>query len=96
MSQRFELGSYYSSLSTAYKRGSLPASLDTSLPTNHIHDKVVTGRIDLCRFWDLKIEGHFMDGYNNNQYPAGFYIPDNPQGFKPQTNLLIIRTGWNF
>ncbi len=96
LSKRFEIGSYYSDLSTLYKRGSLPASLDTSLPGNHIRDKVITGRVDLSKFWDIKIEGHFMDGYNNNQYPAGFYIPDNPQGFKPKTNLLIVRTGWYF
>jgi len=96
LSRRFEVGSYYSALSTAYKRGSLPASLDTSLPGNHIHDKVVTARVDLTKFWDVKVEGHFMDGYNNNQYPAGFYAPDNPQGFQPKTNLLIVRTGWYF
>jgi hypothetical protein len=96
LSKRFEIGSYYSSLSTVYKRGVLPASLDTSLPGNHIHDKVITGRVDLAKFWDIKIEGHFMDGYNNNQYPAGFYMPDNPQGYKPKTNLLIVRTGWSF
>jgi hypothetical protein len=96
LSRRFEIGSYYSDLSTVYKRGILPASLNTSLPSNHIRDKVITGRVDLSKFWDIKVEGHFMDGYNNNQYPAGFYIPDNPQGFKPKTNLLIVRTGWYF
>lgn len=83
-------------LSTLYKRGRLTASLNRDLPGNHIHDKVGTLRIDLFKFWDVKIEGHFMDGFNNNQYPAGFYMPDNPQGYKPKTNLLIVRTGWNF
>jgi hypothetical protein len=96
LNKRLEVGSYYSNLSTLYKRGILPASLNRDLPGNHIHDKAVTGRIDLFSFWDVKIEGHFMDGYNNNQYPAGFYIPDNPKGFKPETNLLIVRTGWYF
>ena len=96
LSKWFEVGSYYSHLSTLYKRGPLAASLDASLPANHINDKVIAARFDLRRYWDLKIEGHFMDGYNNNQYPAGFYIPDNPLGLKPKTNLLVIRTGWNF
>ena len=100
LSRRFEIGSYYSDLSTVYKRGTLPASLNTSLPSNHIHDKVISGRVDVSKFWDIKVEGHFeghfMDGFNNNQYPAGFYIPDNPQGFQPKTNLLIVRTGWYF
>ncbi len=96
LSARVEVGSYYSDLSTLYQRGILPAQLNPDLPTNHIRDKVITGRVDLTKFWNVKIEGHFMDGYNNNQYPAGFYIPDNPQGFRPKTSLLIVRTGWSF
>jgi len=44
----------------------------------------------------MKVEGHFMDGYNNNQYPAGFYPQDNPQGLQPKTNMLVIRTGVSF
>ena len=70
--------------------------MNRDLPGNHIRDKVLSARIDLTKFWNLKIEGHFMDGFNNNQYPGGFYMPDNPQGYQPKTNLLIIRTGWYF
>jgi hypothetical protein len=44
----------------------------------------------------VKVEGHFMDGYNNSFYPAGFYPSVNPQGLQPKTNLLVIRTGFNF
>ena len=63
----------------------------------HLYDKVVTARFDLNRYWNLKIEGHFMDGYGGTwAYPSGFYTADNPQGLKPKTNLLLIRTGWNF
>jgi hypothetical protein len=29
-------------------------------------------------------------------YPDGFYTSDNPQGLKPKTNLLVVRTGWSF
>jgi len=57
---------------------------------------VVTARVDLAKFWDLKIEGHFMDGYGNPQSLRGFYLQDNPDGLKPKTNMLVIRTGWNF
>jgi len=96
ISKRVTVGSYYSDLSTLYKRGSLPASLNRDLPGNHIHDKVVTCRLDLTRFWNLKAEGHFMDGYNNNQYPAGFYTSVNPLGFQPKTSLLVLHTGFNF
>jgi hypothetical protein len=96
LSKRVEVGSYYSDLSTLYKRGPLPASLNPSLPGNHIRDKVFTCRLDLKTFWNVKVEGHFMDGYNNSFYPAGFYPSVNPQGLQPKTNLLVIRTGFNF
>jgi hypothetical protein len=96
LSKRVEVGSYYSDLSTLYKRGSLPASLNRDLPTNHIRDKVFSCRLDLKTFWNVKVEGHFMNGYNNNQYPAGFYTTVNPQGLQPKTSLLVLRTGFNF
>jgi len=95
-SKRLEVGSYYSRFTVMFQRGTLPASLDISQPGNHVFDKVVTARFDLARFWNLKVEGHFMDGYGGNQSPIGFYTPANPQGLKPTTNLLIVRTGWNF
>ncbi len=96
VSKRVAVGSYYSDLSTLYKRGPLPASLNADLPGNHIRDKVVTCRLDLTSFWDLKAEGHFMNGYNNNQYPAGFYTAVNPNGYQPKTTLLVLITGFNF
>jgi hypothetical protein len=96
LSKRVEVGSYYSDLSTLYQRGPLPASLNRDLPGNHIRDKVFTCRLDLKTFWNVKVEGHFMDGYNNGQYPAGFYTPVNPQGLERKTSLLVLRTGFNF
>ena len=90
------MGSYFSRLSTVYQRGQLAPILDTDGPAGHIIDRVVTARLDLTNHWNFKIEGHFMDGYNNNQYPGGFYTPDNLQGLQPTTNMLILRTGWNF
>jgi hypothetical protein len=71
-------------------------SFDTSQPGNHIYDKVVTARVDLTKFWNIKVEGHFMQGYGTNQSPDGFYATDNPQGFQPNTRLLLVRTGWSF
>lgn len=94
--KRFELGAYYSRFTSTWKRASADWLLDTSLPDHHVYDKVVTARFDLARYWNVKVEGHFMDGYGGNQSPNGFYTPDNPQGLKPKTNLLIVRTGWNF
>ena len=48
------------------------------------------------RFWNVKLEGHFMNGYGNSSYPDGFYPQVNPQGFRPNTNALVIKTGINF
>jgi hypothetical protein len=73
-----------------------PDQTDTSLPANHVFDKVMTARIDLNKFWNAKIEGHFMDGYGDSSYPDGFYFQVNPQGFKPYTNALVLKTSVSF
>ncbi len=97
LSKRFELGSYYSRFTCMWQRGAnAPLSNDIDLPDHHVFDKVITGRVDLTPFWNVKVEGHFMDGYGGNQSPSGFYTPVNPQGLKPKTNLLLVRTGWYF
>jgi hypothetical protein len=99
--KRLKVGSYYSRYSiTRISGGPLaplfPDQTDTSLPANHIYDKVVTARIDLNRFWNAKIEGHFMDGHGEGTYPDGFYPQQNPQGFKATTNALVLKTSLNF
>ncbi len=101
ISKRLALGSYYSRYTvTSVFGGALaaivPNQTDTSLPANHIYDKVITARVDLKKFWDVKVEGHFMNGYGNSTYPDGFYPQVNPQGFKPNTNALVVKTGFNF
>lgn len=95
ISKRLELGSYYSRFTSAWKRADAPWLSDTSLPDHHVFDKVVTARFDLTRYWNVKVEGHFMDGYGGPMSPQGFYTLDNPQGLKPKTNLLMIRTGFS-
>jgi len=65
-----ELGSYYSRFSCMYIRGSLPPSFDTSLPANHLYDKVISARFDVNRWWNFKIEGHFMDGWGVSPRPT--------------------------
>ncbi len=99
ISKRLELGSYYSRFSNAWT-DSLPGLVEApsqSSPDRHLYDKVVTARLDLNRHWNLKFEGHFMDGYGSpGFYPEGFYAQQNPLGLKPKTNMLLIRTGWNF
>jgi len=89
LSKYFELGGYYSHLVAN-------AEMPAAPPNNHLYDKVVTLRVDLKRYWNVKLEGHFMNGYTGSDYPAGFYTQDNAQGLKPNTTMLMIRTGFNF
>lgn len=73
------------------------ASSQFANSAGHIYDKVVTARFDLNRFTNLKVEGHFIDGYGiPSQYPSGFYTADNPRGLQPTTNAVLVRTGMNF
>jgi len=91
ISKRFELGGYYSRFTSAYTTnifGSTGASLDTSIPGNHIFDKVLCVRFDATSFWNVKLEGHFMNGNDS----TGEY----PDGFKPNTIAFVARTGVNF
>jgi hypothetical protein len=99
--KRLAVGSYYSHYSITSVSGGplgavLPNQTDTSLPANHIYDKVVTVRVDLNKFWNVKLEGHFMNGYGASTYPDGFYPQANPLGFKPDTNALVLKTSLNF
>lgn len=99
--KHIEVGSYYSHYTaTNVVWGAMspifPSQTDTSLPQNHIYDKVVAARVDLNRFTYMKLEGHFMDGYGLGSYPDGFYPQQNPQGFKPNTNALVVKTGFYF
>ena len=99
--KRLEFGSYYShytvrSFGTGAVKLILTTQTDLSLPQNHVYDKVVAARVDLNRFLYVKLEGHFMDGYGIGPYPDGFYPQQNPRGFKPNTNALVVKTGFHF
>jgi hypothetical protein len=37
-----------------------------------------------------------MNGYGASLYPDGFYPQVNPQGFKPDTNALVVKTSLYF
>ena len=100
-SKRIAVGSYYSRysiirISTGPIAALFPDQTDTGLPANHIYDKVISGRVDLNKFWNMKVEGHFMNGYGASTFPDGFYPQVNPQGFKPNTNALVLKTSVNF
>ena len=88
-SKYLEVGSYYSHYVYNINLPAAPAN-------NHIYDKVVSARVDVTSWWNVKVEGHFIDGTGSATFAHGFYRRDNPGGFKPTTNMLVIRTGVNF
>ena len=101
ISKRFQIGSYYSRYTISNTvAGALsafyPPAINTGLPANHDYDKVITGRVDINKFWNVKVEGHFMNGYGSGPYPNGFYTQVNPGGFAPNTNALVVMTSLNF
>jgi hypothetical protein len=65
-------------------------------PNQHIYDNTTAVRFDLRRYWTLKVEGHFMDGYGSSSSDRGFYSIDNPNGKQAKTNMLVVRTGIYF
>ncbi|MBN8731172.1 MAG: hypothetical protein J0L64_11560 [Acidobacteria bacterium] len=92
ISKRFEAGSYFSRF-VLKSRGS-PSTKPGDFPIN---DKVITLRTDVTKYWNVKVEGHFIRGNGGGSpYPTGFYRVDNPAGLFNDTNMLLIRTGWNF
>lgn len=107
VAKHLQLGGYYSHFDvgwivTAPDQVEAP---NESSPDRHLYDKVVTARVDLKSYWYMKVEGHFMDGYGGFQYPDGFYPQQNEAGpcagnlcssIKPDTNALLVKTGFYF
>jgi hypothetical protein len=99
--KHIEVGSYYSHYTVTNVVGGplgslFPSQTETDLPQNHVYDKVAAARIDLNRYTYVKLEGHFINGYGVGTYPDGFYPQQNPQGFRTNTNALVIKTGFHF
>jgi len=88
----FELGSYYSH----YRDIPNHAQVSWAYPQRRDFDKVVSGKFTLNRFATFKIEGHFMNGFGEMDYPNGFYPEQNPNGFATNTNALVMRAGFSF
>ncbi len=81
--RKFQLGAYYSHY--------VNKSLDTNLPANYSKDWVVSGRYDFNSYFYGKIEGHFLHGT-----ALGYYDSTNPNGLKPNSNMLATRIGFSF
>jgi len=86
VNRRLQVGAYDSQ----YEFLGIPA-------TDHCFDRTITARVDLNRFWDVKVEGHFINGNGGAEEGAahGFYLFDNPT-LHHDTNALVLRTGFSF
>ena len=87
-----EVGAYRSQ----YRYQTLFNQIFAGPSAGRMDDTTFSLRLDPKPFWNLKIEGHFMDGVGGVLTLRGFYPHNNPQGLKPTTNLLVLRTGFNF
>jgi hypothetical protein len=92
LSRKFVLGSYYSRLLIH----NIPFGSTAAGPPGYVLDKVAVLRYDATNYWNLKLEGHFMDGTGLPQVPWGFYSQVNPDGLQNKTPLLLIRSSWFF
>ena len=89
LSSKLEIGAYNSRFFVAHPQ-------TTEYAANHIFDQTLTVRYDITHWWDVKVEGHFINGYGDVYSARGFYTHDNLDGLKPTTNLLVVRTGFYF
>jgi hypothetical protein len=83
LSERFQLGSYYSHY--------VNKQSDTTLSENYSKDWVVSGRCDFNSYFYAKLEGHFLHGTG-----LGYYASTNPTGLKPNSNMLAAKIGFIF
>jgi len=60
---------------------------------NHIFDQTVTARFDITKWWNVKLEEHFMNGFGDTYSSHGFYSRDNSE-LQLKTNMLVIRMGY--
>ena len=81
--KKLQVGSYYSHY--------VNKAAETSLPANYSKDWVVSGRYDFNQYFYGKLEGHFLHGT-----ALGYYTGTNPDGLKPNSNMLAARLGFTF
>jgi hypothetical protein len=83
ITERFQAGTYYSHY--------VNKALDTALPANYSKDWVISGRYDFNAYFYGKIEGHFLHGTG-----LGYYENTNPNGLKPNSDMLAAKIGFSF
>jgi len=94
VAKRFQFGSYYSRYTINEPLITFPGVFPSH---GHIYDTAITGRFDVNRYVNFKIEQHFMAGYGvPGQYPSGFYAAQNQAGLEPDTRALVLKTSFRF
>jgi hypothetical protein len=63
---------------------------------NGIRGPVATVRFDINSYWNLKAEGHFIEGYGEALSSRTFYRSSNPQGLQGRTNVFLLRSAFSF
>jgi hypothetical protein len=86
VSKYLELGTYNS-------RYFVDAPTDPRPAATHLFDQTMSARIDIKSWWNVKIEGHFMNGFADTYSAHGFYVRNNPT-LQPDTKMFVIRTGF--
>jgi hypothetical protein len=81
--KRLDVGSYYSHF--------VNKGQDTTLPANYSKDFVLSARYDINPYFYWKIEGHFLHGT-----ALGYYADSNPNGLRPNSNMLAAKLGFSF
>lgn len=81
--KKLQVGTYYSHY--------VNKAADASLSVNYSKDWVISGRYDFNEYFYGKLEGHFLHGT-----ALGYYASTNPDGLKPNSNLLAARIGFSF
>lgn len=81
--KKLQVGSYYSHY--------VNKALDTTQSANYSKDWVISGRYDFNPYFYCKIEGHFLHGTG-----LGYYADTNPNGLKPNSNMLAAKIGFSF
>lgn len=84
--KHLELGTYNS-------RYLVDVPKDTRVGADHIFDQAITARFDITKWWNLKVEGHFMNGFGDTYSAHGFYRRNNPNP-TPSTSMFVVRTGF--
>lgn len=81
--KKVKVGSYYSHY--------VNKGLDTTQPASYSKDWVASGRYDFNSYFYAKVEGHFLHGNG-----LGYYASTNPNGLKPNSNMLAAKIGFSF